>query len=148
MIKPEDLRIGDIVKVNEIGCALHKNAIFKVVGIRSKHYNTTEKDLEEVLNLLMLMGLTRIVATAHTVFGARALTRYSSLSNSSKRTTLKKSSIKRKALRNGTTSTITTSALMSCTRSRGISLPPTLTAKSYEKLNTLTNSNISFGRWA
>lgn len=45
MIKPEDLRIGDIVKVNKIGCALHKNAIFKVVGIRSKHYNTTEKRL-------------------------------------------------------------------------------------------------------
>lgn len=28
MIKPEDLRIGDLVKVNEIGCALHKKMQF------------------------------------------------------------------------------------------------------------------------
>ena len=56
MIKPEDLRIGDIVKVNEIGCALHKNAIFKVVGIRSKHYNTTEKRFRGSVELIDVNG--------------------------------------------------------------------------------------------
>lgn len=57
MIKAEDLRIGDIVKVNEIGCALHKNAIFKVVGIRSKHYNTTEKRFRGSVELIDVNGL-------------------------------------------------------------------------------------------
>lgn len=57
MIKPEDLRIGDIVKVNKIGCALHKNAIFKVVGIRSKHYNTTEKRFRGSVELIDVNGL-------------------------------------------------------------------------------------------
>ena len=55
---------------------------------------------------------------------------------------------KRTALWNGTTSTITTSVSISCTRSRGISLLPALTTKSYEKYNALTNSSTSFGRWA
>lgn len=57
MIKAEDLRIGDLVKVNEIGCALHKNAIFKVVGIRSKHYNTTEKRFRGSVELIDVNGL-------------------------------------------------------------------------------------------
>lgn len=43
MIKPEDLRIGDIVKVNEIGCALPKNAICKVASIDSTLYDANRR---------------------------------------------------------------------------------------------------------
>lgn len=43
MIKPEDLRIGDIVIVNEIGCALPKNAICKVASIDSTLYNAVKR---------------------------------------------------------------------------------------------------------
>lgn len=52
MIKPEDLRIGDIVMVNEIGCTIPQNTICKVVGIRSKHYNTTEKRFRGSVELI------------------------------------------------------------------------------------------------
>lgn len=43
MIKLEDLRIGDIVKVNEIGCALPKNAICKVASIDSTLYDANRR---------------------------------------------------------------------------------------------------------
>ena len=43
MIRPEDLRIGDIVIVNEIGCALPKNAICKVVSIDFTNYNVKRR---------------------------------------------------------------------------------------------------------
>lgn len=52
MIKPEDLRIGDIVMINKIGCAIPKNTICKVVGIRSEHYNTTEKRFRGSVELI------------------------------------------------------------------------------------------------
>lgn len=60
MIKPEDLRIGDIVKVNEIGCALPKNAICKVASIRSKLYNTTERRFREGVELIDVNGFDEV----------------------------------------------------------------------------------------
>lgn len=64
--------------------------------------------------------------------GVVTLKAYPSLSNSSKRTTLKRSNTKKTMLPNGTTSIITTSALMFCTRSRKKEsrLLPILKAKS------------------
>lgn len=56
MIKPEDLRIGDIVMVNELGCAIPKNTICKVVDIRSKHYSTTEKRFRGSVELIDVNG--------------------------------------------------------------------------------------------
>lgn len=43
MIRAEDLRIGDIVIVNEIGCALPKNAICKVASIDSTLYDAVKR---------------------------------------------------------------------------------------------------------
>lgn len=42
MIKAEDLRIGDLVKVNEVGCMVPKGTMCKVVAIDS------EKSFEEM----------------------------------------------------------------------------------------------------
>lgn len=42
MIKAEDLRIGDLVKVNEVGCMVPKDTMCKVVAIDS------EKSFEEM----------------------------------------------------------------------------------------------------
>ena len=42
MIKAEDLRIGDLVKVNEVGCMIPKGTMCKVVAIDS------EKSFEEM----------------------------------------------------------------------------------------------------
>lgn len=53
MIKPEDLRIGDIVIVNKIGCAIPKNAICKVVGIDSERI-FEEKNLRGCVTLIKL----------------------------------------------------------------------------------------------
>ena len=53
MIKAEDLRIGDLIKVNEVGCMVPKGTMCKVVAIDSEK-SFEEMNLKGVLILLSL----------------------------------------------------------------------------------------------
>lgn len=93
MIKPEDLRIGDLVRTNR-DCAFPKGTMCVVVDIR---YGNVFKDKKGTVGLSAVSdnddgpwGLGAAISKA-----------YLSLSNSSKRTTLNRSNTKRTAIPNG-----------------------------------------------
>lgn len=53
MIKAEDLRIGDLVKVNEVGCMVPKGTMCKVVAIDSEKF-FEEKNLKGCATIIEL----------------------------------------------------------------------------------------------
>lgn len=142
MIKPEDLRIGDLVMVSNDNCMIPKGALCEVVAIDSERACEDKKGLADLLQTVREEWEFSHGVWCNNIEGIPLTPEL-----------LEKNGFKEEQhQKEGTSewydSIITTSASISCTRSKKTSLPPTSTAKSYEKLNTLTNSNISFGRWA
>ena len=139
MIKPEDLRIGDLVRVNR-DCAFPKGTMCAVTDIRP------EKVFKDKVGVV---SLSAINDDDDGPWGAwccyiEGIPLTPEL--------LEKNRFKEEQHQKEGTSEWYgfyhyDLALISCMRSKEISLLPTSTAKSYEKLNTFTNSNISFGRW-
>lgn len=110
MIKPEDLRIGDLVRTNR-DCAFPKGTMCVVDNIRPENVSKEK------------VGVVGLIATYDDDDGPWGawccnIEGIPLTPDSSKRTPLSMSNTKKTVIPSGTTSIITTSALILCTRSR------------------------------